>query len=198
MMPDLLLNVPQDLLDRLEGTIPEKEKNTSALALAALEEWVDWLTGDSRPMSVSELETERIYRLYDRVLKRELPSVGGLGRLLNLPMGRARYIVQSLAYRRGRFLLERQVREILRGLEQGKWSNETCTVVVDRGCQALIDRIQSDLEANSKIKSTVTGVATLDGIRYKLGKNHHSELMSELKRQLDAMTQTRGLSEETT
>jgi len=190
-MPDLLLDVPQNLLDRLERAIPKNDETASALAIAALEEWVDWLTGDSRPMSISELETERVYRLYDEVLKGELPSVDSLGRLLDLPMGRARYIVQSLAYRRGRFLLERQVREILRALEQGKWSNETCTIVVDRGCQAIIDRIQSDLEANSKIKSTVTGVATLDGIRYKLGKNHHSELGSELKRQLDGMTQSK-------
>jgi hypothetical protein len=95
-------------------------------------------------------------------------------------MGRARYILQSLAYRKGRFLYKRQIEAITHALDQGQWSDDrkTCTVTLDRGCAAIIDRVFNELLANRRISSVVKGVATLDGIRYDLGSGHQKELKS--------------------
>ena len=186
-MPQIQLDVPQATLDRLARVVNKPQEALPALALAALDEWVGWLSGDSRPMSMTELETGRILQLYTTVLPDQLPSVDNLGRLLGLPMGRARYIIQNLAYRQGRFLFERQLRDTLRALQAGEWAGETCTVLVDRGCQTIIDRTLADLLANKRISSTVAGVVVLDGVRYALGKGHHKALSEEIKRQLEAL-----------
>jgi hypothetical protein len=186
-MHQLQLNISQETLDRLAQVLDQPEDALPALALAALDEWVGWLSGDLRPMSITELETERILKLYDTVLPDQLPSVDNLGRLLGLPMGRARYIIQNMAYRRGRFLFQRQLRDTLRALHDGQWRDDTCTVLVDRGCQQIVDRTLADLLANRRISSTVAGVAVLDGVRYVLGAGHHRALLEEIQRQLDGL-----------
>jgi hypothetical protein len=177
-MTEIRLDIPQELMDQLTqftpgDTIPQ-------LALAALQEWTAWLSGEFRPMSMSELETERIFVIYNSVLVDELPSVDNLGQRFGLPMGRARYILQSLAYRKGRFLYKRQIEAITHSLDQGQWSDDrkTCTVTLDRGCAAIIDRVFNELLANRRISSVVKGVAMLDGIRYDLGSGHQKELKS--------------------
>jgi hypothetical protein len=57
--------------------------------------------GTLRPTSISELETHRAHKLYDHLFIEEVPSADHLGGLLLLPMGRARYLMQALAYRYG-------------------------------------------------------------------------------------------------
>lgn len=180
-MPKITIEVPPDVWDSL-SRLGQPSERAPILAQAALREWAQWLRGTARPMSVSELEMDRLYTIYEQVLVDELPSVDSLARVLDLPMGRARYIMQSLAYRHGRFLNERRYRSVIRALQQGQWSKdkETVTVTVDRSCQVLMDRTMADLVASQRLKTSATGEPTSSGVRYKLGSNHHKELLAEL------------------
>ena len=89
-MPRIEIEIPEDVWGRARGFVPEDR--IPDLIELALEEWVSWSDGSSRPMSISELETQRIFGIYDRLLVDEIPSADHLGELLGLPMGRARYI----------------------------------------------------------------------------------------------------------
>ena len=61
----------------------------------AFEEWVSWSDGSFRPMSISELETQRIFRIYDRLLVEDVPSAEHLGE--RLYWVRARWISGAYA-----------------------------------------------------------------------------------------------------
>jgi hypothetical protein len=186
-MPSVTFDVPDGVWAELQRIAPPDA--IPQLAQAALREWAAWLSGAFRPMSMSELETERIFALYNSVLTDELPSVNDLGQRFGLPMGRARYIVQSLAYRHGRFVQERQIRAILAALDEGRWSDDhsTVVIVVDRSSANVIDRTLSDLLADKRVASIVRSVATAQGQRYDLGSNHHKVLKEAFERQLRAL-----------
>ena len=180
-MPRIEVEIPEDVWERArefvsEGRIP-------GLIELALEEWVSWSDGSSRPMSISELETQRIFGIYKRLLVDEIPSADHLGELLALPMGRARYIAQSLAYRYGGLIRERQTRAILGALKDGRWSDtgDNCVVIIDRGCQTLMDRTISGLAAEENLSSLVQGTSTVRGVRYDLGPGHHETLLAAFR-----------------
>ena len=175
-MPKIDLEVPENLMERLREILPADR--IPDFILAAFREWVAWLDGSSRPMSISELETQRAFEIYDRMLVDKVPSADHLGELLGLPMGRARYIAQSLAYRHGKLLFARQARAVLDALDQGQWSEtgDNCAVLVDSGCQILMDRTIRSLAAEGEISSIVKGTVTMEGVRYELGPGHHQTL----------------------
>src|SRR5215216_2101712 len=124
----LTVDIPEELLKRMPGTIPEE--SVPDLIAAAFAEWVAWLDGSFRPMSISELEMRRVFELYDRVLVDEAPSAERLGEVLELPMGRARYVMQNLAYRHGGMLRGRRARAISEALESAEWSEQHDNCVV--------------------------------------------------------------------
>jgi hypothetical protein len=180
-MPRIQIEISEDVWERARRFVPE-DRIPDLIGLA-LEEWVSWSDGSSRPMSISELETQRIFGIYDRLLVDDIPSADHLGELLRLPMGRARYIAQSLAYRHGNLIRERQARVILGALENGRWSEagDNCVVVIDRNCQALMDRTISGLAAEDKLSSLVQGTSTMQGVRYDLGPGHHETLVETFR-----------------
>lgn len=175
-MPKFTLDVPQEVLDLLR-TFPEQEA-IPELALAALREWARWFAGTSRPATIAELEIGRIFDIYHSVLKEVSPSVDSLGQQFNMPMGRARYIVQSLEYRHRPFMRTRQIQAISLALEKCTLSDDKKTriAVFDRGAQPLIDQILNELEADAQITSRPTSVVTTQGVRYDLGDGHHKAL----------------------
>lgn len=175
-LPKVEVNVSDELLRRISGAIPEEA--VPDLIEAALTEWVSWLDGSFRPMSISELEMRRVFELYDRILVDEVPSAERLGELLELPMGRARYVMQNLAYRHGGLLRRRRSRTILDALEGAQWSErgDHCVVTIDPGCRNLMDRTIRSLAAQGELESTVSGEFTLEGVRYEMGPNHHEAL----------------------
>jgi hypothetical protein len=187
-MPKIEIEIRKDIWDQLKNVVPEDA--IPKLAAAALQEWAGWLGGTSRPTTITELEIARIFEIYDTALQDEFPSVDHLGQQFSMPMGRARYIVQSLEYRRGRFMQQRQIRAISHALEDGQWSQDrkNCVITIDRSSQTFIDRIIGDLHANSKIGSIVKGTATLDGVRYELGDGHHKQLTAKFKELLAGFT----------
>lgn len=180
-MPKIELEIPADIWDPLKKVIPEND--IPKLAIAALQEWAKWLGGTSRPATIAELEIARIFDIYSDVLKDGSPSVDQLGKLFGMPMGRARYIIQSLEYRRRRFMQMRQFQAISRALEKGQWSEDKkrCIVIIDRGSQTLLETVISDLKTNKVIESVVKGEVTLEGMRYDLGDGHHKKLTAKFK-----------------
>jgi hypothetical protein len=143
------------------------------LVAAAFEEWVRWMEGSFCPTSISELETRRAYELYDRLFLEEMPSADHLGGLLLLPMGRARYLMQALAYRHGRMLRERRAEHIRGALEAAEEDDHGRPyVVIDPGCRDIFDRTARDLRAQGKMKSGLEGEVVLEGVRYEMGEGH--------------------------
>lgn len=184
-MPRIEIEVSDTVWDRALRIVPE-DRVPDTIGMA-FEEWVSWSDGSFRPMSISELETERIFSIYDRLLVAEVPSADHLGELFGLPMGRARYIAQSLAYRHGNLIRERQARAILGALNEGRWSEagDNCAVIIDRGCQTLMDRTISGLAVEEKLSSLVQGTSTVQGVRYDLGPGHHETLVATFQGYLD-------------
>src|SRR5215217_8332779 len=122
----VMVEIPERVWEAAAAFVPEgaePEDRLPALVAAAFEEWVRWMEGSFRPTSISELETRRAYELYDRLFLEEMPSAEHLGGLLLLPMGRARYLMQALAYRHGRMLRERWTEHIRGALEAAEEDN---------------------------------------------------------------------------
>lgn len=115
-MVKISIEVPAEILERLSQTFIDKETEIGNLAIAALDEWSQWLNGEDRPTSLSEVETKRIYRLYQAVLINEIPTVRHIGEHFNLPLGRSRYIVQNLNYRYPHFMSMRILHAVRQAL----------------------------------------------------------------------------------
>ncbi len=143
------------------------------LIAAAFEEWVRWMEGSFRPTSISEMETSRAYELYKRLFQEEMPSADHLGGLLLLPMGRARYLMQALAYRHGRMLTERRAAHIRNALEAAEADEQGRPfVVIDPTCRDVFDRTIRALRVQNRIQSALEGEVILEGVRYEMGEGH--------------------------
>jgi hypothetical protein len=131
------------------------------------------MEGSFCPTSISELETNRAHELYSRHFLEEIPSADHLGGLLLLPMGRARYLMQALAYRHGRMLRKRRAAHIRGALEAAEVDEQGRPfVVIDPGCRDVFDRTARALHAENKISSGLKGEVVLEGVRYEMGEGH--------------------------
>src|SRR6476659_4380801 len=95
-MVQLKIDVPADLADQLDKKLGSGA--SQAITQAAFVEWANWLLARSRPVSISEIESDRVLFVYENILKDELPAASRLSALLQLPIARSRYIVRSLTY----------------------------------------------------------------------------------------------------
>ncbi len=181
------VEIPEEVWEGAEAFVPngaDPEKRLSKLISAAFEEWVGWMDGSFRPTSVSELETKRAFELYNRLFLEEVPSADHLGGLLTLPLGRARYLMQTLSYRHGHMLQKRQEDRIRAALENSeKDSTGQRIVVIDAGCREIFDRAVRVLRAENKIGSDTTGEIVRSGVRYKMGEAHLDALKEEFARE---------------
>lgn len=170
------VEIPEEVWEAAAAFVPEgttPEDRLPKLVSAAFEEWVRWMEGSFRPTSISELETSRAFELYERLFTEEMPSADHLGGTLLLPMGRARYLMQALAYRHGRMLRERRAEHIRGALEASEVDDQGRPyVVIDPGCRDVFDRTARDLRARGKISSGLEGEVVLEGVRYEMGENH--------------------------
>jgi hypothetical protein len=187
-MPEVTIQIPDDVWAQLQrADLPADA--VPQVAVAALSEWAGWLSGVSRTLSMSELETARIFTVYNNILTDEMPSVNELGRRFGLPLGRARYIVQSLSYQHSGFLRQRQLDAILEALDHARSTSngETRTLMVDRASAGILDRAFNELLAGQRIASIVKGVPVAEGMRYDLGSKHYTVLREEMQRQRDEL-----------
>jgi hypothetical protein len=60
------IDIPDELATRLKAVFPHSDV-VEKLAEIAIEEWVSWIEGSHRPMTISELETHRISAIYNIV-----------------------------------------------------------------------------------------------------------------------------------
>ncbi len=148
------VEIPEEVWEAAAAFVPEgaaPEERLPGLVSAAFEEWVRWMEGSFRPTSISELETSRAYDLYDRLFTEEMPSADHLGGLLLLPMGRARYLMQALAYRHGQMLRERRAKHIRGALEAAEEDDQGRPyVIIDPGCRDIFDRTARDWASPGK------------------------------------------------
>src|SRR5215217_3592327 len=170
------VEIPERVWEAAATFVPEgaePEDRLPILLTVAFEEWVRWMEGSFRPTSISELETSRAYELYERLFLEEMPSADHLGGLLLLPMGRARYLMQALAYRHGRMLKERRAAHIRSALEAAEVDEQGRPfVIIDPACRDVFDRTMRALRTQNKIQSHLEGEVVLEGVRYEMGDNH--------------------------
>jgi|GEM_PF-4712371 len=178
-MPTVKIQISEDTSRILKSVF--QEDITTDFASAAFQEWVAWLDGSRRIMSTTELETERIYIIYNQILKNSIPSAGSIGQIFNLPLGRSQYIVRNLKYKYPQFFRKRKIILITQALENGNWTADksACVVEISVECQDLLDRTIKGLVANEKLRSEVRGSVVFDNIRYELGSGHHEVLLNE-------------------
>lgn len=184
-MQEVTVYIPENTWKAAKEFVPEgkePQERLSDLISAAFEEWVRWMDGSSRPTSVSEQETERVYELYSRLFLEEVPSANHLGEVLALPLGRTRYLMQTLDYRHGRMLRERQRERILAALDEPEnieGEEGQCFVLIDVGCRSLFERVVQYLHNENKMGDTGQGKLVRSGVRYQLGQKHLEELRKE-------------------
>lgn len=178
-MPTIKIQISDEAFRTLKSVF--QEDITTDFASAAFQEWAAWLDGSRRIMSTTELETERIYIIYNQILKNSIPSAGSIGQIFNLPLGRSQYIVRNLKYKYPKFFRSRKIILISRALENGNWTTDksTCVIEISAECQDLLDRTIKGLVANGKLNSEVRGSMVFDNIRYELGGRHHAVLLDE-------------------
>jgi hypothetical protein len=111
---DADLQKVKGLFPRLEGALPEVL--LSELIRMSLEEWVNWLSGEDRPLSVTDQNTKRVLALYKALYPTDVPDAVLLYNDLRLPLGQARYIAQAISYQRGTYLQILALQNILRAL----------------------------------------------------------------------------------
>lgn len=93
-------DIDHSTVKRLIGrraTDAEVEEAAQSLMRLAFEEWIDWIRGAYRPLSISENIADRVLKIYAEVIG-EFPDVNALVELFNMPVGRARYLVSVLKY----------------------------------------------------------------------------------------------------
>lgn len=187
----ITVNISNDIWNVAKKFVPEgaePQERLPGLVVAAFEEWVRWMEGSSRPTSVSELETERVYELYRHLFIERVPSADHLGDVLALPLGRTRYLMQTLDYRHGRMLRERQRERIQTALdnpenverEEGQYF-----VYIDLGCHSLFDHVAHYLSNENKIANPGPGKLVRTGVLYQLGQNHLDKLRQEFASESD-------------
>lgn len=176
-MKRITIDIPEQTWEAATAFVPEgvsPEERLPELVVAAFHEWVSWMEGSFRPTSISELETSRVCELYEHVFLEEMPSADHIGGQLLLPLGRARYLMQALAYRHGRMLRERQdehIRNALGSAEQDEQGNPF--VIIDSRCREIFERTARALRAQGKMSSGIpTGELVLEGVRYGMGEGH--------------------------
>jgi hypothetical protein len=183
------VEIPERVWEAAAAFVPEgaePEDRLPILVTAAFEEWVRWMEGSFRPTSIAELERSRVYELYSRLFLEEIPSADHLGGLLLLPMGRARYLMQALAYRHGQMLRKRRAEHIQGALEAAEEDElGRPFVVIDPGCRDVFDRTARALHVENKISSGLKGEVVLEGVRYEMGEGHLEALKEAFAAKVD-------------
>jgi hypothetical protein len=96
-MAQLNIDLPDEIYEALQNTFLDDDKSIIAFIINATEEHTSWLTSQGRPNSMSDIETRRVFSIYNKILVDRLPTFWEIGEYFNLPLGRSRYIVQNLS-----------------------------------------------------------------------------------------------------
>ena len=183
-MPDLKISVPAELKDALDKKLGSG--SSQAIARAAFIEWASWLLASSRPVSISELEIERVFALYNSVLSDELPSASHLSGLLQLPIARCRYIVQAISYQHPQLMQQRRIAIVKRAFDAVTQQGDIYVMDVEPDCRDAVDEILSSI-ADSAGLAELRGRRHGNSVRYELTPGYYQGLGKVIETQLAAL-----------
>jgi hypothetical protein len=187
-MHPINLNVTDDVYEKISNKYGEDA--VSDFVMVALEEFMSWLLAEERPTSISELETNRIFSIYDRILRDILPTAEDVGLAFNLPMGRSRYIVQNLNYRHPEFIRKRLILSILVAFERGEVSSDKLPVArIARETVPYLTSIMTELQLAGKVASIPSYKYLPDTVRVEIGIGDKEPLLQCLKEELKRLRQ---------
>jgi hypothetical protein len=183
-MPDPHISVPADLREALDKKLGRGA--SQAIAQAAFVEWASWLLASSRPVSISEIESERVHTLYSSILKDELPSASRLSALLQLPIARCRYIVQSLSYQYPQLFEQRRLAVLKQAFDSVTKQGDVYVMDIDPGCRDVLDATLGSI-ADSAGLAELRGRRHGGSVRYELTSGYYQRLGKELDDQIAAL-----------
>lgn len=95
----------------------------SSVAELAFQEWIAWLSGSDRPLTITEQNTRRVLALYSTMYPNDIPNAESLYNNFRLPLGQARYIAQAISYQRGSHMHGLALENVLRAIHEAvaKW-----------------------------------------------------------------------------
>ena len=185
-MPKVTIQIPDNTYKFIANRFGEDA--ISDFSTAAIEEIVSWLSADQRPTSISELETNRIYLIYNRIRKDQIPTAEDIGQLFTLPLGRARYILQNLSYRHPEFMKLRRIKAIIAALEKGDVSEDGLPIaIIPKECEAYVYSIATEMALANIISTTPTRKKLLEGTRIELGAKDREPLLRRLREELSKL-----------
>ncbi len=187
-MHEKTLSLPDTIYQQIKGVFGEDAINS--FAITAMEELMSWINAEQRPMSISDLETNRIFMLYVRLYKDLLPTADDIGKLFNLPMGRSRYIVQNLNYRHPDFMKKRRITTIIVALERGEVSDDGLPIaIIPKECEEYLYAIATEMVLGHLITTTPTRIKLVESIRLELGANDRDPLLQRLRDDLNKLSE---------
>ena len=116
-MTTLQVEVEDGLVHDAKRLFPHVTDVEAKVAAIAFQEWVGWLRGSERPMTISEQNIQRIISIYSEILKGEKPDTGTLYNKFNFPLGQSRYIIQAISYREAGLLYRMALEDIRAAIE---------------------------------------------------------------------------------
>lgn len=138
------------LLTRLVGpgtTAPSLTAAAEKIKELAFSEWMDWMSGLYRPISISQNNVDRIAKIYGSVVG-DVPTVNDLVDIFNLPIGRARYVISVLKYgshpsfRHGALT---KLASVLRDSIKDKEDEDTVTPFIESGLLGILDEVEQEI-----------------------------------------------------
>ncbi len=127
--------IVKPFIEKLLGDIEDSdlEEKAKVFCELACREWAEWAAGTYRPTSMSELNADRILKIYTRIIV-GVPTVEDLVKVFSIPVGRARYLVSTLKfgnYTDLRGIIRDRLKNILEDKitdEKGEQMGDTATI----------------------------------------------------------------------
>ncbi len=183
-MPEVTFTLSDELFQLIAARFGQAA--APEVAAAAVEEFLLWMTAEERPTSISELETGRIFLVYQRLRKDELPTAEEIGKFFNLPMGRSRYIVQNLNYKYPGFMRVRLIRAIKTAFEKGENSEDGLPAArIPKECLEYFLAVMTELLLDKKVSSMPAYKVLSEVVRVEIGVNDRKPLLQRLQDDLD-------------
>ncbi len=174
------INIPVELHKQISNRYGKD--SLSDFATAAMQELIDWMNAEKRPTSLSEIESNRIFTIYSSILKDLLPTADEIGQSFNLPMGRSRYIVQSLNYQHPDFMRFRRIRAIIVAFEKEEASKAKLpAAIIPKECVEYLTAIMTELQLEGKVVSMPSYKVLSEDVRVEIGVSDKAPLLKRLK-----------------
>jgi hypothetical protein len=187
----IYFNISEQTLQDLEKLLGKDALNK--LGKEAFTEWVNWLQGKQRRMTVPDLEAYRVFTIYDEILVGKLPSSSQLSSSLSLPPSRGQYIARSIREQHPQWWRKRLLEMALRdcGNSSKKLDDITILVITDSDCKIIFDQLFQRLADDGLIRNAKRrGKREGNTIRYKIGVDAHKALMKTIQEDLESIKKT--------